>query len=146
MNLPHLVPDLDDPDTAEHFRAAGEGRLVVRACDDCGQSLHLPRVRCFACGSMSSSWVDVGLFGAIWTWTVVEHQVHPQFPAPFTSILVELDERPDVRFAGYLPGRPRIDVGTPVHAVFTPLPDGCALPGWALDDPSLADPDVEVEA
>lgn len=138
MSNPLLPPVVDDPETCEFFRAAGEGRLEVRACDDCGQSLHLPRVRCFACGSMDSSWREVAGRGRVYTWTVVEHQVHPVFEVPFTAILVELDDRPDVRLAGYLPGRPELRAGTPVRVRFDDLDDGFALPGWDLEEDDAA--------
>ena len=137
--LPLLPPVLDDPDTGPFFRAAGEGRLVVRVCDDCDQSLHLPRVRCFACGSFDTSWHEVAGRGRIYTWTVVEHQVHPTFPTPFTAILVELDDRPDVRLADHLAGRPEIGAGTPVEVRFDRLDDDHALPGWQLLDDTDGD-------
>lgn len=134
QSRPLIRPILDDPDTSEYFRAAGARRLVVRACDECGQSLHLPRVRCFTCGSLRTSWHEVEGSGRIYTWTVVEHQVHPVFETPFTSILVELEERPDVRLVGYLPGRPRLEEGTRVRVRFDDLGGGFALPGWDLDE------------
>ena len=61
------------------------------------------------------------------TWTTVEHSVDPAFPAPYTVVLVELDDEPGVRFVTDLPGRPELAVGLPMAVRFD---DG--IPRWEL--------------
>lgn len=125
-----VLPVVDDIDTAGFFRA---GRLVVRRCDACDAVLHMPMAYCRHCGTFSGSvtgrWAEVAPVGRIYSHTVVTHQVHPDFPVPYTVILVELDELPEVRFVGRLDGRPDVYIGLPVVAEFD---DGTPLPTWRL--------------
>lgn len=126
-----VLPVLDDPETAGFWAAAAEHRLVVRACPGCGRERHLPRAFCSACGTVGESWVDVPPAGRLVSWTVVEHQVHPGYPTPYTVLLVELDGRPGVRMMGQLPGRPSIELsaGQPMEAWFEHVGD-TVLPQW----------------
>lgn len=118
-----VLPVVDDIDTAGFFHA---GRLVVRRCDGCDAVLHMPLMYCRHCGSFAGRWAEVAPVGRIYSYTVVTHQVHPDFPAPYTVILVELDEMPEVRFVGRLDGRPDVYIGQPVVA------DSAQLPAWRL--------------
>jgi uncharacterized protein len=129
MNRP-LVPVVDDRDTAGFFAAAGRGELAVRACARCGTFLHLPRAYCRACGSWDGHWQPVSGSGHLHSWTVVEHQVHPAYPAPYTIVLVELDDAPGVRYVGNIPGRPDLTDGMAMRVRFDALDDGVTLPQW----------------
>ncbi len=63
----------------------------------------------------------------------VEHAVDPAFPAPYTIVLVELDDEPGVRFVTDLPGRPELAVGLPMVVRFDRLADGrrrCHVGSW----------------
>lgn len=128
-----VLPVVDDIDTAGFFRAAADGRLAVCRCGDCAAVLHMPIGYCRRCGAFAPDWTDVVPAGRVYSHTVVTHQVHPGFPVPYTVILVELAELPEVRFVGRLDGRPDVWIGQPVTAEFTPLADGVALPTWRLD-------------
>jgi uncharacterized OB-fold protein len=126
------LPVVDDRDTGGFFEAALRGELVVRTCTDCRTSLHLPRLRCHACGGERTGWEQVGGGAHVVSWTVVEHQVHPAFPTPYTVVLVELDDRAGVRFVGHLPGRPELRGGAPVRVRFELLDELTAVPEWDL--------------
>ncbi len=128
-----VLPVVDDLDTAGFFRAAADGRLAVCRCAGCGAVLHMPVGYCRHCGAFAPQWTEVSPAGRIYSYTVVTHQVHPDFPVPYTVILVELDELPEVRLAGRLDGRPEVYIGQPVTADFTTPADGVALPTWRLD-------------
>ena len=56
--------------------------------------------------------------GRLYSWTTVEHQVHPAYPVPYTIVLVELDDEPGVRLIGYLPGAPELTEGQPMQVWF----------------------------
>jgi uncharacterized OB-fold protein len=127
-----LLPVEDDRDTGGFFEAARRGVLVVKVCSACGQVLHLPRQHCFACGSALSQWRPVRGTGRLHSWTVVEHQVHPAFPVPYTVVLVDLDDV-EARFVGMLPGRPELQPGVGLTVRFDQVPDGTVLPQWDLD-------------
>lgn len=126
---PVLRPVTDDPDTAAFFAAAAEGRLVVQACEDCGLVLHLPTGFCPQCRSRVTTWREVGGTGTLHSWTVVEHQVHPAMPVPYTSVLVDLDELPGVRFLGRLDGRPKLTIGMAMTVEFVDA-GGVRIPNW----------------
>ncbi|MCR8899863.1 OB-fold domain-containing protein [Gordonia sp. GONU] len=124
-----LPPVTEDPDTRGFFEAAAEGRLVVAECADCRRVIHLPTSFCPDCGRHSVSWREVAPRGVLHSWTVVEHQVHPDFPVPYTCILVDLDEVPGVRLLGHLDGRPELAIGMPMVAEFISV-GGVTIPDW----------------
>ena len=64
---------------------------------------------------------------------MVEHQVHRAFPVPYTLMLVELDEAPGVRLAGYLVRRPDLRAALPMRADFVAPADGVTLVNWVPD-------------
>jgi uncharacterized protein len=125
-----VLPVDDDRDTAGFFEAARRGELVVRACASCGAFLHLPRAYCRHCGSWEGRWVQVAGGGRLHSWTVVEHQVHPSYPVPYTIVLVELDDAPGVRLVGSIAGSPQLVEGMPMRVRFDDLGDGVVLPQW----------------
>jgi uncharacterized protein len=125
-----LLPVVDDVDTGGFFEAAQRGELVVRRCEGCGAVLHLPRAYCHACGSWDGRWAPVAGTGTLHSWTVVEHQVHPAYPAPYTVVLVQLDDVA-ARLVGWLPGRPELAPGQPMRVWFETVDDGVVLPQWA---------------
>ncbi|WP_395103828.1 Zn-ribbon domain-containing OB-fold protein [Actinomadura sp. SCN-SB] len=125
-----LLPVIDDPDTAGHWAAAARGEVAVRTCHDCGTVLHMPRAHCFSCGGDDTFWRTVPGRARLYSWTVVEHQVHPAYPVPYTAVIVELEEPGGVRLGGYLPGRPELRADQPMRVRFENLGDGTVLPQW----------------
>lgn len=125
-----LLPVDDDRDTGGFFEAARRGELVVRACASCGTILHLPRAYCRTCGSWEGHWQPVAGTARLHSWTVVEHQVHPAYPTPYTVVLVELDDAPGVRFVGDVPGRPDLTAGMAMRVRFDEFDGGVTLPQW----------------
>jgi hypothetical protein len=125
-----VIPRTDDPDTAGFFDAARRGELAVRACDRCGTVLHTPRSYCSACGSWDTSWRAVRPTGTLYSWSVNRHQVNAEFPIPYTVVLVELDDAPDVRLLGHLPGAPDLALGQPMVARFDEMAPGVVVPQW----------------
>ena len=130
MSVPgRLLPVDDDVDTGGFFAAARRGELAIRFCSGCDAVLHLPRAYCHACGSWDGRWAPVAGTGILHSWTVVEHQVHPAYPVPYTVVLVQLDDVA-ARLVGWLPGRPSLAPGQPMRVWFEEL-DGAVLPQWA---------------
>ena len=68
--------------------------------------------------------------GRVYSWTVVEHQVHPAFPVPYTVVLVELDDHPRRGSSATYPGTPELVEGQPMEVWFETLDDGVVLPQW----------------
>jgi uncharacterized OB-fold protein len=134
-----VVPETADPDTAGFFAAAAREELAVCACGACGAVLHPPRAYCAACGRWETVWRTVSGRGRLYSWTTVEHQTHRAFPVPYTIVLVELDDAPEARLVGYLPGRPELEAGMPMRVWFEPVDeDGTRLPQWRPESPNEA--------
>ena len=130
VSPPRIAPLLDDHDSSGFFEAAGRGVVALRTCDDCGAVLHLPRAYCHHCGSWNTSWSAITPRARVYSWTVVEHQVHPAYPAPYTVVLVETVDHPSARLVAHLPGRPELHAGQELEAWFDPLDNGTVLPQW----------------
>ena len=136
---PRLRPLVAERGSKGFFDAAANGDLAILTCADCGRRVHLPRPRCVYCAGTSLNWEPVARTGTVYAHTIVEHQVHPMFPAPYTVIVVDIDgEAAGVRAIGNLPGRVDVPAGTPVRCTFEDLGADSAgnpvvLPVWTLD-------------
>jgi uncharacterized OB-fold protein len=126
---PRPLPVDDDVDTGGFFEAARRHELAIRICDGCGAVLHMPRAYCHTCGSWAGRWQPVAGRGRVYSWTTVEHQVHPAFPVPYTIVLIQLDDV-RARLVGHLPGAPELVEGQPMEVWFETLDDGVVLPQW----------------
>ena len=124
-----LIPNTSDRDTAGFFAAAAEGRLVYRACDQCGDALHPPAAYCPHCGG-KTSWRDAKGSGTLHSWTTVHQSVHPDYKAPYTLVLVTLDDTPEVRLIGRIDGEPDFTPGMAMQVWFETIADGVVLPQW----------------
>jgi uncharacterized protein len=124
-----LRPVTDDPDTGGFWKAAAEGQLAVLVCSDCGEPIHMPKAYCDVSDSWQTEWRTVNPTGTLYSWTVVERQIHPAYPAPFTVVLVSLDDYPSVRLVGNIDGRPELTAGMPMRCVIDES-NGFPLPQW----------------
>ena len=130
MGVKPLLPYDTDRETAGFFEAAAEDRLVFRACNDCDHALHPPSAHCPYCGGWNTDWRQAKGTGKLHTWTTVTHQIHPGFPTPYTVVVVELDDAPEVRLLGHLDGAPDLEAGMPMQVWFDQIEDGPTLPQW----------------
>jgi len=130
MGVKPLLPYDTDRETAGFFEAAAQDRLVFRACDDCNHGLHPPSAHCPYCGGWNTHWRVAKGTGRLHTWTTVTHQIHPGFPTPYTVVVVELDDAPEVRLLGHLDGAPELEAGMPMHVWFDHIEGGPTLPQW----------------
>ncbi|PBC47545.1 Zn-ribbon domain-containing OB-fold protein [Rhodococcus sp. ACPA1] len=139
-----LAPRVDDPASRGFFELAAEGKLGVLTCTDCGARVHLPRPRCVGCGGNNLEWSAVAGRGRAKSWTVVEHQVHPLFPVPYTVVLIDVHGEQNVRMIGHLPGRVDVDETTEFVVEFEDLgPDregnARVLPKWTIAKERVGD-------
>ena len=112
------MPVTDDADTGGFWQAAAGGQVALRRCNACGRALHLPKAYCHHCGSWDTGWSTVRPAGKIYAWTTTHRELRPGFTPPYTVVLIELDDEPEARLVGYLPGEPALSVGMPVVARF----------------------------
>jgi len=132
MDAKPLLPYTDDRDTRAFFEAAREHRLVYRACKDCGRGLHPPTAHCPWCGGWNTDWHPAKGGGKLHAWTTVTHPIHPAYKVPYTLVLVELDESPDVRLVGRIDGAPALEAGMKMRVWFEAVADGVVLPQWQV--------------
>lgn len=83
-----------DPTTAEWWRAAAEGALLVQRCDACGAHQLYPRPFCLGCESGDVRWVSSRGMGRVYSLTTVHVPVVAWLAPPYVVALVELDEGP----------------------------------------------------
>ncbi|MFD1611439.1 Zn-ribbon domain-containing OB-fold protein [Sphingomonas tabacisoli] len=119
----------DDRDTGPFFAAAREGRLDYCACEPCGRGIHPPAAYCPHCGERTS-WKTASGRGKVYAFGEVHHTVNAAFPAPYTVVLVELADQPDVRLVGHMAGLARIEVGEEMEVFFQDAGEGVVLPQW----------------
>jgi uncharacterized OB-fold protein len=129
------MPVVDDRDTGGFFEAAARGELAIRMCNGCDAVLHVPVAYCHRCGSWDGRWQTVAGTGRLYSSTVVAHQVHPAFPVPYTVVLVELDDHPEARLVGQVPGRLDLVAGQPMEVWFEAVSDNVVLPQWRPTNP-----------
>lgn len=132
MGAEMILPFVADRETEGFFAAAAEQRLVFRACADCDRGVHPPTEHCPHCGGWNTGWREARGTGRLHTWTLVTHQVHPAFPTPYTLVVVQLDDAPDVRLMGRLDGAPELAEGQPMQVWFQTLQSGVVLPQWRV--------------
>lgn len=125
-----MIPNTTDRETGPHFAAAVEHRLDIKACRNCDSGIHPPMPQCPKCGSANTEWRQAAGRGTLYTWTVVTHQVHPDFPAPYTLVVVELDDFADIRLVGRMDGAQDLALGEPMEVTFDALLEGVVLPNW----------------
>ncbi len=132
-NAERPLPLLDD-DSAPHWEAASRGELRIQRCTACRGWRFPPRPRCPRCGSDAVEWARVSGRGTVYSFVVAHAPVLPSFAArvPFAVALVELDEDPQLRVVGNLPGVPlaELQIGMRVEVDFEVVADGVALPQW----------------
>ena len=104
-------------------QAAAQGRLVLQACDDCGQIQYPPRELCRGCLSAALTWRQCGNEGTVLSWTRIHAGIQHAFfraRAPWSVGAVEMDAVGVVLHA-YL-SDPCLRSGA--KARLHPLPDG----------------------
>jgi len=114
------------------------GELAVQQCSSCGALQHPPEEICHACGSMAFTSRRVAPSGTVYSYTVAHHPVHSALDAfvPYATVLVSLDEVPEIRVVGNLLDVPveEISIGLPVVATWEErtADDGAVirLPQW----------------
>lgn len=112
------VPIIDDADTGGFWTAAAEGKVALRRCNACDAVLHLPKAYCHHCGSWDTGWHEIAPRGRVYSWTTTHRELRPGFTPPYTVVLIELEDAPEARLVGYLPGEPALSVGLPMTARF----------------------------
>lgn len=88
------------------------GQLAVQRCLACGTRQHPPEEICHACGAMAFDHDVVGGDGTVHSYTVAHYAVNRALAdsVPYAVVLVSLDEAPEIRVVGNMPGTPIADI------------------------------------
>ncbi|MFC2058683.1 Zn-ribbon domain-containing OB-fold protein [Chloroflexota bacterium] len=102
--------------------------LVFQRCKQCGIWLHPPRPMCPKCHSMEKEWAPSKGRGTIYSFVTYRESPYPGFRAPYSVVLVELEE--GVRLVSNMVDCTPEDlhIGMPVEVVFEDLAENLTLP------------------
>jgi len=120
--------------TKEFYGWCARGELRFQRCSECKAWRHVPRELCARCGSWQWSWERSSGRGKIFTWTVVERPLHPDFvdDLPYACVVVEMNE--GVRLIARMSDRSldELEIGREVEVVFETVAPEVALPRFRL--------------
>jgi len=104
-----------DRDTAPFWEAQSRHELRFQRCSRCSHIRYPVGPLCPECLSFEFEWATSSGRGVVYSYTVVHHQTHPAFPAPYTVLLVEMEEGPRIVARLRAPEGARAEIGTPVR-------------------------------
>lgn len=92
--MPSFLPALDEPDTAEFWKATAEHKLTYQVCTQCDGVVFYPRSHCVHCLSLELEWRESAGTGTLYTYSVVRDNRMPGFAelVPYAVAYVDLDE------------------------------------------------------
>lgn len=128
---------LPQPDalTEPYWEGARRGELRLQHCLACAAAWHPPLPRCPACHATAIEWRACSGRGALYSFTVAHHPVHPAVldAVPYLVALVDLDEGP--RVVSGLPGVPfeAVRIGMRLRVRFDDIGEGLRLPQFVPD-------------
>jgi len=110
------------------WNSIDEGHLALQKCGDCGAWCHPPQPVCPQCHSLKRTWQKVSGRGTVYSWVTYHDSLHPAFPAPYTVVLVELEE--GLRMVSHLVDVPPadIEIGMSVAFVIEEVGENLRLP------------------
>ncbi len=134
-NKNEMIPaPVVDPDSKAFWDAVQNQELVFQKCGDCGRLRHPPRPVCPKCRSLNIEWEPSSGKGTIYSKTIYRKSPHPGMKAPFTVVLVELDEGLKLISNMVDIKNDDIKIGMQVEVVFDNLTDDLNLPKFRKVD------------
>lgn len=116
-------PQLNPGDEA-YFKAAGEGKLMLGKCKDCGKIHHYPRAICPHCFSERTEWREAKGTGTVYTCSVLKRGV----PVPYCIAYVTLEEGVSMLTNIVDCDLEAVHIGQKVKVVFKPTDGGPPVP------------------
>lgn len=102
-------------------------KLLIQKCKGCGKILHPPRPMCPACQSTESEHIEASGKGKIYSYVTYHKSPHKGFKAPYSVVLVELEEGPRV-ISNMVDVKPEeIKIGMPVKVAYEKIDDKLTL-------------------
>ncbi len=120
--------------TKQFYRFCRKGELRFQRCKECGTWRHVPREMCPECGSFKWRWERSSGRGTVFSWTVAERALHPQFAddTPYAPTVVEMEEGVRILTEIVDCEPDELEIGTPVEVVFDEVTNKVTLPKFRL--------------
>ncbi|KAA0232257.1 MAG: hypothetical protein JJLCMIEE_03299 [Acidimicrobiales bacterium] len=100
------------------WEAVRRHELSLQRCAECGRWLFPPRPMCPDCRCAESEWVPVSGRGTVHSWVTYDESPHPAFAAPYSVLLVELEEGARLVSNPVDIAPDELEIGMPVRVVF----------------------------
>jgi uncharacterized OB-fold protein len=110
-------------ETEPFWKAAAEGKLLLRTCQQCSQPHFYPRTICPFCGSDRTEWQQSSGRGTIYSYSVMR-----RVPDPYAIAFVNLAEGPTMMTNLVECDFDALAIGQPVEVVFRAAEDGSPVP------------------
>jgi len=111
------------PESAEFWRAANDGQLLLKKCNACGEVHHYPRDICPFCLSSDTTWLPIAGGGEVYSFSTMG-----KGEAAYTLAFVKLDEGVTL-MTNLVECDPKtLRIGQRVQVVFKPAEGGQAVP------------------
>jgi uncharacterized OB-fold protein len=111
------------PEALPFWEAAKEGRLLVKRCEDCGETHYYPRDICPHCLSGNTAWIESAGEGAIYSYSTMGKE-----EARYTLAYVTLDEGVTMLTNLVDCDPAALAIGQRVRVVFKPSDGGYPVP------------------
>jgi len=111
-----------------HWEGCREGVLRVQRCRDCGTYVFIPQPCCTSCLGEDLEWVESSGRGTLYSYTVVHRPQQPSFDAPYTVVIVELEEGWHMLSNLVDCEADEVEVGMPLEVIFREMSEEISLP------------------
>jgi uncharacterized protein len=111
------------PETEAFWKAAADGKFMLRRCTACGKAHWYPRAICPWCMSDKTEWVEASGRGRIYTFSVMRRA-----PEPYAIGYVTLEEGPSMLTNFVDCDFDKLRIGQSVKLKFTPSDGGPPVP------------------
>ena len=98
MATPRPIRSMD-PYAEQFWIYTQKKEFRLQKCSECGKFRWPPGPTCDRCLSDEFGWTPMAGRGKVLSWTTFHRSYFPEYPAPHTTIVLELDEGP--LFAAY---------------------------------------------
>ncbi|NLP60132.1 Zn-ribbon domain-containing OB-fold protein [Paraburkholderia sacchari] len=114
------------PEAMPFWEAAKDGRLLVKRCEDCGETHYYPRDICPHCMSASTEWLESKGLGMVYSFSTMGKE-----EARYTLAYVSLDEGVTMLTNLVDCDAAALSIGQRVKVVFKPSEGGYPVPMFA---------------
>lgn len=92
------VPDVQSEHEQEFWDRMVDGEVCVQHCNDCGENVYPPRLRCPDCLSSDVNYQEISGKGTVRGYTIIHRPSLPKFQdeVPIVSAIVRLPEGPSM--------------------------------------------------